>query len=62
MLGDGLARHIAAGAKLAESLPVPGMEAVQQFAPRGIGKRLEDRIHAHETNMQPFGCIFKPKN
>jgi hypothetical protein len=35
------------------------METVQQPPPGWIGQGAKHRIHAHGSNMQPFGCLFK---
>ena len=55
----GLARHVAALAQFAQRLPIPRTEAVQQLTPDGIGQRAEHRVHAHEENMQPNGCLSR---
>src|SRR6266542_6794675 len=61
MLSDRLAGHVAAFAKLGQCLPVAGTQAVQQLPPDRIGKRPENRVHAHGHNMQPFSCLFNRK-
>jgi len=59
MLRHRLPRHVVAFAQLAQSLSIPGMEAVEQLPPDRIGQRSEHRIHAHAANMQLIGCLFK---
>src|ERR687887_525507 len=61
VLGDGLTRHVVSLAQLAQGLPVPRMEAIQQSTPDRIGKRPEDCVHAHGRNMQLNDCIFKSR-
>jgi hypothetical protein len=47
MLGDGLTRHVVSFAKLAESLSVPLVQAVEQPTPYRVSKRFEDVVDAH---------------
>jgi hypothetical protein len=58
MLRYGLARHVVPFAMLAQHLPVPRLEAVQQLPPDRISKRPENRIHAHVL-LQPSGCLLQ---
>ena len=45
MLGHRLAAHLQAIAELAQRLSVLRAQAIEQFAPGGIGKGLEHVVH-----------------
>lgn len=45
VLGYGLTTHVRLPAKLAQSLPVVGVEPVEQFPASGIRERLEHHVH-----------------
>ena len=45
VLGYGLTTHSRLPAKLAQSLPVVGVEPVEQFPASGIRERLEHHVH-----------------
>ena len=51
-----LAGHGQPDAQLAERLALPGVEAVEQLAPAGIGQRLEHLVHVSVSVLQPSGC------
>ena len=49
MLHDRLARYVVPLAEVAERLPVPCVEPVEEAATNGIGKRSEDTVHTHQA-------------
>jgi hypothetical protein len=63
VLADGLARHVEAGAQLAQGLAVAGVQAVEQPAPARIGQRPEHVVarvigsHLAADIRQPHGCM-----
>src|SRR5262249_53436757 len=59
MFGDGLPRHVHLLAKLAQDLSVPRVKAVEKLPTAWIGKRPENRVHAHGPNMQLNGCMSR---
>ena len=59
MLRDGLASHVLPFAKLTQCLSAAGVQPIEELPAHRIGECLENRIGAHETNMQPFGCLSR---
>ena len=59
MLADRLPRHVEARAEFVQRLAVIRAQPVEQFPAAGIGQGFEHLIHSH--NMQPFGCLSRPK-
>src|SRR6266536_2009092 len=62
MFGYRLAGHAVPFAKLGQCLPVAGTQAVQQLPPDRIGKRPENRIHAHAGQHATIWLLFQPQN
>lgn len=59
MLHHRLASHVVLLAKLAQGLPVPGTEPIQQLTPYRIGERAEDAVEAHVYKCNLWVTCFK---